>query len=169
MFRNVEVEITMTIMYYLFNYVLKNYCHGNKSEFARQLGSCYIDLQKRIKRFDAGGGSANTMEALLHLCRRENISIDKAIKEYTPEIEAAEELCTDVRQMRLDIDRHYYAAKDLSRLLTAADAFMGQLEKTYCTAACRKARNCATECPCNKFAEYWQWLHNETLSRLKNS
>lgn len=63
------------IVEYLFDYILKNVCHGNKSEFARKMDIRRQDVNRLDQRIHEGATSARAMESMLNLLMKENLSI----------------------------------------------------------------------------------------------
>ncbi|MDO4549088.1 MAG: hypothetical protein Q4D04_13415 [Clostridia bacterium] len=159
-------------MRFLFEYALEKACNGNKSEFARRLGIEYTEVQRVLRRFRDGAGSINATEAVLEMYWRDNISIDDALDIFTQthpglKEEATKSFCDDligVLRTALEHDRH--SAQDTYRVFRAAEAFMRQMELIFCSANCRRKRDCETQCPCKHFAEYVKWLKREMLSEI---
>lgn len=157
----------LTIMGYLFEYTLETVCNGNKSEFSRRLGVEQKDIYRYSKRFRDGSGSIRATEAVLEMYWREGRSIDDVLQNYTlahPGLreEVASGFCDDViAAIRTSLENECRAAQDLARVLKSAEHFMAQMERAFCNAACKSKRDCATQCPCKRFAEFLNWLKDE--------
>lgn len=70
--------------------------------------------------------------------------------------------CEDMaRILRSQMANGYRAAGMKMRMLKSADVFMEQLENAFCSDYCRMRRDCETDCPCRKFAEFVEWIQEK--------
>ena len=157
---------TMTVMAYLFDYTLNVLFEGNKSECARKLGIRRTDLNRIQQRFAEGATSVRAIEAIVNLFWKENYSLDHALRGYMSDDAASSangQAVPDnpLRMLREEMEREWHQAGTRMRLFKSAEAFMAQLEHSFCTEECRELRDCQTECPCKRFSELIDWLRQE--------
>ncbi|WP_418231574.1 hypothetical protein [Butyricicoccus sp.] len=157
----------MTVTAYLFGFTLTMVFEGNKSEFARRLNIRRTDFNRIEKRLCAGSSSVQTLEAVLQLLCEMHISVDRALVGYRRELTALSEH-PDLQQRRESIlvvheefTRIWMHAGNRMRIFKSAEAFLTELERCFCNVSCVANRDCLTECPCKRFAEYMEWLHRE--------
>lgn len=156
----------MTVTAYLFDYTLNVLFGGNKSECARKLGIRRTDLNRMQQRFAEGATSVRAIESILLLFWKEQHSLDQALRGYMNEASegsAEGQTAPDnpLRVLREEMARESHQAGARMRLFKSAEAFMPQLEHSFCTEECREQRDCQTECPCKRFSELIEWLRQE--------
>ena len=66
-----------------------------------------------------------------------------------------------------ELMRKWTHAGNRMRIFKSAEAFLTELERCFCSTACAANRDCRTECPCKRFAEYMEWLHCEMERPMK--
>lgn len=157
----------MTVTAYLFRFTLTIVFEGNKSEFARKLNIRRTDFNRIEKRLCAGSSSVQTLEAVLLLLCEMDISVDRALVEYRreptelpehPDLQRRQESILIVHE---EFTRIWTHAGNQMRIFKSAEAFLTELERCFCNTSCMANRDCLTECPCKRFAEYMEWLHRE--------
>lgn len=156
----------MTVTAYLFDYTLNVLCGGNRSECARRLEIRRPDFNRMQQRIEEGGVSVRAIEAILLLFWREHLSLDQVLKGYLQKIypdggAADDPQEVSVRLLRDEMILEWKTASSRMNLFKAAETFMTQLERTFCSDDCRALRGCKDECPCKKFADLVDWLRTE--------
>lgn len=155
----------MTVTAYLFEYTLNVLFGGNKSECARKLGIRRTDLNRMQHRFAEGATSIRAIESILLLFRQEQYSLDQALRGYMNEAEGSADgqavQDNPLRMLREEMAQEWHQAGTRMRLFKSAEAFLAQLEHSFCTVECRELRDCQTECPCRRFSELINWLRKE--------
>lgn len=163
-----------SITEYLYDYTLGLY-GGNKRLLARHLQVDHLELYKWIRRLHEGGLSATAIEALLKMCARENISLDKALLGYWEHMETSNIwinsnpcVCANdgfVQRVHSVLESMEIAkpqSDDKHVLARLASDFMAHLERMFCdktrSASCIFcAAGCCT-CPCRNFGVFFDWL-----------
>ncbi len=157
----------MTVTAYLFRFTLTIVFEGNKSEFARKLNIRRTDFNRIEKRLCAGSSSVQTLEAVLLLLCEMDISVDRAFVEYRreptvlpehPDMQRRQESILVVHE---EFTRIWTHTGNQMRIFKSAESFLTELERCFCNTSCMANRDCLTECPCKRFAEYMEWLHCE--------
>lgn len=163
----------MTVTAYLFGFTLTMVFEGNKSEFARRMNIRRPDFNRIEQRLRAGSSSVHTLEAVLQLLCEMHVSVDRALMGYRRELAALPEY-HELQQERESIQviheelmRKWTHAGNRMRIFKSAEAFLTELERCFCSTACAANRDCRTECPCKRFAEYMEWLHCEMERPMK--
>jgi len=157
----------MTVTAYLFRFTLTIVFEGNKSEFARKLNIRRTDFNRIEKRLCAGSSSVQTLEAVLLLLCEMDISVDRALVEYRreptvlPEHPDMQRRQASILVVHEEFTRIWTHAGNQMRIFKSAEAFLTELERCFCNTSCMANRDCLTECPCKRFAEYMEWLHHE--------
>ncbi len=154
----------MSVAAYLLEYTLNVVCGGNKSECARKLDIRRQDLNRMQKRFADGANSARIIESILILFWKEGRSLDQALREYVSDPPGRSEdqfPLEEIQELHQEMNLEWQRAGAQMRLVKCAETFMIQLEHSFCSAECRQMRDCQTECPCRKFAEFVSWIRME--------
>ena len=156
----------MTVTAYLFDYTLNILCGGNRSECARRLEIRRQDFNRMQQRIEEGGVSVRAIESILLLFWRENLSLDQVLKGYLAQHYPDGGVADDppevaVKLLRDEMIHEWKSASSRMNLFKAAETFMIQLERTFCSDDCRALRGCREECPCRKFAAFVDWLRIE--------
>ena len=157
----------MTITAYIFDYTLNVVFEGNRSECARSLGSRRTDFNRIEQRVREGATSIRTLESILLLFCERKISLDQVLSGYQIENDALHDFVflqkehDEIRILREALAKDCLASSNRMRVFKAAEAFLAELEHSFCSASCKAKRDCKTECPCKRFAEYMDWLRSE--------
>lgn len=156
----------MTVTAYLFDYTLNVLFGGNKSECARKLGIRRTDFNRMQHRFAEGATSIRAIESIIFLFWKEQHSLDQALRGYMNEgaegsVDRHAALDNPLQMLREEMAQEWHQAGTRMRLFKSAEAFMAQLEHSFCTEECRELRDCQTECPCKRFSDLISLLHQE--------
>ena len=150
------------IVEYLFDYILKNVCHGNKSEFARKMDIRRQDVNRLDQRIHEGATSARAMESMLNLLMKESLSIDEVMKDYNDDPEKTiVKIDSPTQILHEKLMREWKQANQRMEVFKGAESFMYELEATFCSSECRATHQCENDCPCKRFYEYIAWLKGE--------
>ncbi|MBE5775561.1 MAG: hypothetical protein E7337_16820 [Clostridiales bacterium] len=111
------------------------------------MGLDYAELRRFRKRISDGGSSNRVTEALLEMYRRENLSVDEALKAYSEsrfgsDMEAAEGVCDEiVHSVRELIKIERQELQDMAQMLYAASGFFDELKAN---SAARSVKDAST-------------------------
>lgn len=155
-----------TVTAHLLEFTLINHFGRNKSEMARMLGIRRPDFNRIYDRCLRGdGGSQITIEALLKLYFKEGYSLDEAMMGYAgsggdiSQLKTANRECvTKSRSIREQLSDESKAADRRAQVLRSAEQFMVQLERTFCVDSCAQKGECDTNCPCQQFCDFVEWM-----------
>lgn len=150
------------IVEYLFDYILKNVCHENKSDLARKMNIRRQDVNRLDQRIHEGATSARAMESMLNLLMEENLSIDEVMKDYYDNSgNTTVKIVSPTQVLRQKLTREWKDANKRMEVFKGAESFMYELESTFCSPQCRSTHKCENDCPCKRFYEYIAWLKGE--------
>lgn len=163
----------MKATYCLLEYVLMIVCDGNRSECARKLRFRRTDFNRTKQMLQSGSMSPRMLEAVIDLFCEMNLSLDTAFatcrhseQEQTNryDLQRHREL---LRTLRMKFADKWVDAANKSRIYKSANELLVEMEKCLCNESCEALRDCESDCPCKRFAEFMDWLVSE-LERPQN-